>query len=233
VFGPSVPHYDDLYAWKDYRAETERLVAFLAARGKGPGASLLDVACGTGKHLESLRERFRVEGLDASGEMLEVARRRLPDVPLHRGDMTSFDLGRTFDVVTCLFSSIGYVIGDAAMRAAVSSLARHTAPGGLLLIEPWFPPERIRANEPHMLVVDRQDLKICRMNTTRLEGRTARLDFHYLVGTAKGTEHYVERHDVWCATREEIDDALRATGLEASYDEDGIARRGLHVGRRP
>ena len=74
-----------------------------------PARALLDVACGTGKHLERLAQDHSVEGMDLDAALLELALRRLPGVPLHQADMTSFELGRRFDAVVCLFSSIGYV----------------------------------------------------------------------------------------------------------------------------
>src|SRR5919106_5074882 len=132
MFRKSQQFYDAIYAWKDYPAEVERLVSII--RERSPQArSLLDVACGTGKHLELLRELFRVEGVDLDPEMIALSRQRLgAEAPLHVGDMTELHLGRTFDVVTCLFSSIGYVRSrDAAPgpcrddSARVPGRARH------------------------------------------------------------------------------------------------------------
>src|SRR2546426_10299925 len=45
--------------------------------------TILDVACGTGEHLSQLRQWYEVEGADISPAMLDVARKRLPGVPLH------------------------------------------------------------------------------------------------------------------------------------------------------
>lgn len=233
MFTSSIEHYDRIYSWKDYRQETERLLAAIEAHGGKTGGRLLDVACGTGKHLEHLRGKFHVEGLDLAEEFLEIARRRCPGVPFHVGDMTRFDLGRTFDVVTCLFSSIGYAKDLRAMRAAVHAMAKHVAPGGLLVVEPWFPPDKLRPNVPHMNVVDLPDLKICRMNTTIVEDRIAILEMHHLVGTPKGTEHFVERHELFCATVEEVQRAFTDAGLKAFHEPDGMTGRGLHVGRKP
>jgi demethylmenaquinone methyltransferase/2-methoxy-6-polyprenyl-1,4-benzoquinol methylase len=47
-------------------------------------SSFLDVACGTGLLTESLRGS--IVGLDQSGSMLEVARRRIPQGAFLRGD---------------------------------------------------------------------------------------------------------------------------------------------------
>ena len=81
--------YDLLYTGtgiKDYPAESDALHAII--QDASPGArTLLDVACGTGAHLEILRRWYDVEGVDLSPEMLEVARARLAEVPLHVADM--------------------------------------------------------------------------------------------------------------------------------------------------
>jgi len=112
VFENTAQVYDLIYEFngKDYRTESEVIEQLIRLRA--PGAkTLLDVACGTGGHLVHLRQPFDVAGLDLDEGMLDIARRRLPGVELVNGDMRSFDLGRKFDAVVCLFSSIGYLPG--------------------------------------------------------------------------------------------------------------------------
>ncbi|MFD0534547.1 class I SAM-dependent methyltransferase [Actinomadura luteofluorescens] len=91
---------------KDFAGEAEGLNRLV--RSRFPGArTLLDVACGTGAHLEHLAGYFdHVEGLDHSPAMREVARGRLPGVAVHGGDMRDFELHRTFDVVICMGSGL-------------------------------------------------------------------------------------------------------------------------------
>src|SRR6266567_5531623 len=129
AYEKSAEIYDLLYTGiglKDYPAEVAGLNALIERRS--PHAkTLLDVACGTGAHLAELRGRYRVEGADLSQSMLAVASRRLGDVPLHQADMRTLDLGRTFDVVLCLFSSIAYMTEPADMRRAVARIAAHVA----------------------------------------------------------------------------------------------------------
>ena len=114
--------YDALCRKKDYRRASRTLVRIL--RRVAPGArSLLDVGCGTGRHLEHLRGRFHVEGLDLSRQMLAIARKRCPGVRFHQGTLVDFNLNRQFDVITCLFGAIGYAKTSAASgrRCAASS----------------------------------------------------------------------------------------------------------------
>ena len=142
-------------------------------RSDAPRAeTLLDVACGTGHHMELLREWFTVEGVDLEPGLLEVARSRLPGVPLHLGDMRTFNLGRQFDVVTCLFSSIGYMQTPEDLLHALVNMAGHLAPDGVMLVEPWLSRMgSIRTTSQSPLVAEGDGFVIVRMNDSRVEGK--------------------------------------------------------------
>jgi SAM-dependent methyltransferase len=144
--------------------------------------------------------------------------------------MIDFELGQHFDVVTCLFSSIGYVKSLDNLARAVKRMADHLAPGGLLIIEPWFTPEAWQPNTVHSLCIDEPQLKIARVNTSFLRGRLSYFDLHYLIGTPEGTEHFVERHELGLFTMEEMKAALRSAGLAVTYDHAGLMGRGLYLG---
>jgi SAM-dependent methyltransferase len=233
MFSQTARYYDTIYlAMKDYRAEADTLTAFIHQYRRSTGNRLLDVACGTGLHLSYLKHRFQVEGLDLDEQLLAIARQRHSDIPLHHADMTDFALGRTFDVVTCLFSAIGYVKTLADLSRAVQCMAQHLSAGGVLLIEPWFTPATWRPGTVHARFIDEPDLKIARINTSCVDGRLSSMDMHYLIGTPEGTKHYVERHELGLFTTEEIIHALTACGLEVTYDETGLTGRGLYIGQR-
>ena len=130
MFTKSARFYDAVYSFKDYAAEAAKVDALIKERN--PRArTLLDVACGTGMHLEHLRGRYDAEGLDLDPELLAIARERLPGIRLHEADMIEFDLARLFDAVTCLFSSIGYARTVKNLNRAVAAMALHLEPGGV------------------------------------------------------------------------------------------------------
>jgi len=231
MFSETARYYDKIYPFKDYQAEAQYVTAVIHQNLHSGGNRLLDVACGTGRHIEHLQTDFAVEGLDISEELLELARRRNPDLLFHQADMVHFELGRQFDVVTCLFSSIGYVRTIENLRRAICRMAQHTVPGGLVLIEPWFRPDTWYAPSVHALFIDEPALKIARVNTSFVKGRLSTFDLHYLIGTPEGTEHFVERHELGLFDRDEMTTALEAAGLTVSYDEQGLTGRGLYIGR--
>lgn len=233
MFTKTAEFYNRIYGFKDYRQEAGDISRIVHERLAGTGHRLLDVACGTGKHIEHLKASFSVEGLDISEELLEVARQANPKVPLHLGDMTDFILGRQFDVVTCLFSSIGYVGTVPRLGKAIERMSAHIRPGGLLIVEPWFTPEAWNANTVHASFIDDPELKVARVSTSFVEGTLSFFDLHYLIGTPTGTQHYVERHELGLFTVVEIRAAFGESGMAVDYDPVGLTGRGLYVARKP
>ncbi len=102
-------YYDLIYHWKDYEKEAYSIKDLIKKYKKSDGNKLLDVGCGTGKHLEYFKDEFSCTGIDINNEMVEVAKTKFKNVILVQGNMIHFNLKTEFDVILCLFSSIGYV----------------------------------------------------------------------------------------------------------------------------
>jgi SAM-dependent methyltransferase len=232
-FHPTAHLYDLAYSGLDYEGHAATVEGIIRERSPG-AASLLDVACGTGKHLEIWRDRFdRVAGLDLDAALLEVAAGRVPDVPLHHGDYTDFDLGETFDAVTCLFSSIGYARTPERLDAAVASMARHLAPGGVLVIEPWYRKEMLVPPWVRLHTVERDDVVLARSSVMEVGDTVSDMTMTYLVTTQDGTEHFTERHVMGLFTPEQFEHAVTAAGLGFEWDPEGThLGRGLAIGVR-
>jgi SAM-dependent methyltransferase len=224
--------YDTIYGFKDYAAEADS-VRSLVTEARPGARRLLDVACGTGEHLRHLQAFFEVEGIDASPDMLAVAREKLPGVPLHQADMRSFDLGRTFDAAICLFSAVGHLADEDELDSAMQSIARHLTPGGALLLGPWLTPEAYTPGGVHGLFVDKPELKLARINVSQLSGRTSIFDMHHLVGTPQGVEHFVEHLELTLFPIDSYREALAGAGLSVRFDPDGPTGRGLFIGSLP
>ncbi|MCI4355332.1 MAG: class I SAM-dependent methyltransferase [Thermoplasmata archaeon] len=228
-------YYDRIYAGKDYAGEARRLTR-LARRYAPAARTLLDVACGTGRHLVEFRKNFRVEGVDVSRSMLAVARRRLGrGVPLTPGDMRTFDLHRRFDVVVCLFSAIGYLTTRADRARTFRNLFRHLAPGGVVLVEGWILPSEYRAGTAHLQTYDGPDVKIARVSLATRRGGLSRIEMDYLIGDpVRGIRHRRETHRNALVEPAEMIATMQQAGFRASVLRTGSYRtRGLYIGRRP
>ncbi|MET8260572.1 class I SAM-dependent methyltransferase [Micromonospora sp. NPDC005553] len=217
---------------KDWAAEAETLTRLIRDR-RPEAASLLDVACGTGAHLATFAGTFdEVAGVELSEPMRATARTRLPGVPVHDGDMRDFRLGRRFDAVTCMFNAIGYLGSVAELRQAVWSMAQHLEPGGVLVVEPWWFPERFL--DGHLAVDSDTDgtRAVARMSHTTRTGRMSHLEVRFLVGDAGGIREFTQTSHLMLFSRDEYLGAFADAGCPAEFLDDGLTGRGLFVGQR-
>ena len=225
--------YDAFYDALEKDYEEEAAIVLDVVRQRAPDArALLDVACGTGRHLEVFARTLRCTGVDLDAEMVAVARRRCARrVRVLQADMRTLDLGRRFDVVTCLFSSVAYMRTVAALRQAIAAMARHLHPGGVLVVEPWYTHETWEDGHLGVLTVDEPDRKAARVSVATTRGDIAALDFDIVVATAAGTEHVHERHELRLFRIDQYVAAFAAAGLvDIEVDDDGLYGLGLVVG---
>jgi len=228
VFSKTARYYDQLYSFKNYAGEAAQIRDLIRREHPG-GHSILDVACGTAEHAKLLSSDFAVDGIDLEPEFVEIARGKVPAGSFRVADMRQFDLGKQYDVVQCLFSSIGYLTDGSDVVRALECFARHLAPGGIILVEPWITPENWKHDGPSMLTVDHPDLKICRMNVNRLDENLTIIPFDYLIATRASVEHVQEEHVLALYTVEEMLEFFQRASLRVRHDPQGLDGRGLYV----
>jgi SAM-dependent methyltransferase len=230
MFSATADLYDAIYSFKDYADEARKVRQVIAANCP-EAKSILDIACGTGEHAKYLSAEFRVDGIDIEPAFVELARAKVPGGQFQVADMRSFQLGKHFDVVQCLFSSIGYLLTKGDIVSALTCFRSHLAPGGVVVVEPWLSPEAYKAGTVHMRTVDRPDVKVCRINTCKREGDISVMEFHYLVATNDGVRRAKEVHRMALTSPEQMESYFQAAGLGCSFDAEGLSGRGLFVAR--
>ncbi len=226
-------YYDDMYAWKDYKKESQKLVDIINEFKSNEGKTLLDVGCGSGGHIEYLRHHYETTGVDLSESMLQVARERFKDIQFIQQDMSKLDLRKTYDVVTCLFGGIGHLTKEEDVVAAIDGFAKHTNPGGVVIIEPFVTEENARPISMGLLTLDKPDLKVARVNTSWMEGNILYLNFHFLIATKDGVKHVVDPSPMGIFPKATFQKAMEDSGLTVEYVEPGLMQRtGLFVGMK-
>jgi trans-aconitate methyltransferase len=230
MFSATADLYDAIYAFKDYADEASKIRRLIDR--ERPGAeTILDVGCGTAEHAKLLSAEFQIDGIDIEPKFIEIARAKNPGGTFSVADMRTFDLGRRYDVVQCLFSSIGYLLMPEDTVAALKRFRAHLAPGGVILVEPWLSPNAYQRGVPYMTVVDKPDLKVCRMNVSERDGDVSILHFHYLIATQEGVTKAEEIHRLALVSAEQMAGYFAAASLRCVFDSVGLFDRGLFVAR--
>jgi SAM-dependent methyltransferase len=232
MFDASAGYYDLLYStFKDYAAEAAA-IAELLRRLNPHCRTVLDVACGTGEHAKRLAaDGFEVDGLDLSPEFVAIARAKHAAGRFFVGDMSDFQIPHRYDAVVCLFSSIGYVRTLDRFESALGCFREHLAAGGVIIIEPWFPPGVLDTTRVFRNIGETTGVRVERTARNEVDGRLSRLHFDYDITDASGTRHVSEIHELGLFTTAEMMAALRRAGLEAAHDPKGLTGRGLFIAR--
>jgi SAM-dependent methyltransferase len=235
MFSESAEFYDLIYSsFKDYSREAGAVAALLR-RVHPRCRTILDAACGTGEHARLLAAEhgFEVDGLDLDPAFVRLAAAKHPAGRFYRADMTGFSLDRRYDAVLCLFSSIGYVRTPANLRRALECFRQHLAPGGVVIVEPWFPPGVLDPGHRETRTVEGRGLRIVRTSRTELEGRLSRIRFDYEIHGPDGVRHASELHELGLFTTEQLLETFSEVGLPAEHDPHGLTGRGLFVAQSP
>ena len=102
-------------------------------------AKILDVACGTGILAISLASRGNiVHGIDISSDMVALAKSKtvnMPNVSFEVQDMTRFVVRDEFDLITCTFDSLNYLLNIDSVEAMFIRVAPSLKKSGLFIFD--------------------------------------------------------------------------------------------------
>jgi SAM-dependent methyltransferase len=162
--------YDDFNRGKDYVSEVDFLEKIFENFNKKP-VKILDLGCGTGLHDIVLKQRgYKVTGLDLSKQMIDLAANRGDGMRFVVGDMSDFNLDEKFDVIICMFSSLGYVVEDEKLKSFFKCCREHLNPGGLLIFDVWNGDGVLNLRpEERQKVIEEDDLRIIRTSHPNLD----------------------------------------------------------------
>lgn len=235
VYEQSPTAYDVLHEarGKDYAREAADVAAIV--RTHRPAArSLLDVASGTGLHLAAFAGLgFDVEGVELSPAMIEAAKARVPEAPIHEGDMRTFRLDRRFDAVVCLFSAIGYMTDPEQLAEAIGTMGDHLVEGGVLVVEPWYLPEEWHDGAVFSESADKGNLAVARVSRSWREKDVSLIEMRYAIAAPSRTWSFTEVHRMGLFSTEEQLFVFRRAGLDVEHHAGGLTGRGLFVAVNP
>ncbi len=159
-------------------------IAFFVNQAKQAGGNVLELGCGTGRVLiPTAQAGISIIGLDLSTPMLNRCRQKLEslsseiqyNIQLHQANMTDFDLGEQFSLITIPFRGFHHLISIEDQLACLQCVSKHLKPNGLLILDLFNPIlQRILDekeahaihNEPKVKIPDGRTIQRTQKNTS-------------------------------------------------------------------
>jgi len=208
-------YYDKIYLkMKDYEKEAKIVRDVIKQFEQKKSKTLLDVGCGTAEHLKHLSLDFECMGIDVNKRMIEIAKSKIPNVRFEVANMINFKLKERFDVITCLFSSIGYVQDFNILVKTLENFNKHLNNNGLLLLEPWVFKKDFRSGHIILDTYEDEEVKFARMATSRIVKSKWLIFMHYLIGEKGKIRQVRELHKMLALDYEDYIKAFESAGLK-------------------
>jgi len=209
--------YVRVYGHRDVE-EARRDVAFAEkVLGLEPARLMLDLCCGSGRHLSVLCEKgySRLTGVDLSLPLLRIAQaaitRRACLTQVLLADMRRLPFSGHFDAVLNLFTSFGYFETDEENQQVLCSMCAVLRPGGGFILDYLNPERVVQTLQPRSerVIEDRRVVETRTLDTTR-----HRINKQIAIHTPDGVKNYEE--SVRLYTQEEMLALFAASGLEVT-----------------
>jgi SAM-dependent methyltransferase len=191
-------YYNLLYKDKDYIEEFQYIntaINEFSASHVIQNKSILDIGCGTGKHLKCFKDiGYVVSGIDLSENMLDEARRYLgAGAELLCAKAAEFNFDKKFDVITALFHVMSYQNETHELGKVFLNTASHLVSGGLFLFDFWYGPA-VLSDPPAVRIkrLEDEEIKIIRITEPVMRYNENIVDVNFEVLIKNKKEHSFE-----------------------------------------
>ena len=213
--------YDSIMPDNFYGNYYEFVIEILQKLESKP-ASILELACGTGKLARLFLDRgYNIEGLDLSTNMLKVAQAK--GLKVYQSNMIDFELNRKYDLILCVYDSLNYLQKGSDLQHCFNSVKKHLSQDGLFIFD-LNSDHKINEVIPNNPVKTEYrkigDIEFIWLNSTKPESWISELIFFQKMENGKYLRFY-EKHIEKAYGMNEVKHLLKEANLEilASYSD--------------
>jgi SAM-dependent methyltransferase len=183
--------------------------------------SLLDVACGEGAFAIAMAQKgFAVTGIDLSSEMLTIAKMQEKQISqkvlFQKMDMRKLRLSSSFDLITCWFDSLNYLLTNKDLEVTFKGIYNHLNTGGYFIFDMntiyWLQTLADR----YAVTIEKETNDVFQVHRHTFDEETKIATFH-LIAFLKENSHWIRRvnetHFERGYTLDEIRLSLNKAGL--------------------
>ena len=188
-------YYDLMCADINYQSQSNTVHRLHQIFGNG-GVKHLDLACGTGPHIQYLIGKgYLCSGLDISQPMLDIASLRCPKAQFERGNMCNFETDFSYDLITCFLYSIHYSGDIKNLTSCIESAHKALKPGGIFCFNSVDKNHIDNAlTTKHSVSNDNSEFSFCSSWFYSGEGNKQTLKLSIEKTTAEITQRWTDEH---------------------------------------
>ena len=214
-------YFDRLeYKYRNYPKESKWISGLLEARDC---KDVIDLSCGTGSHLALLRNdalNVNLVGIDASKEMVGLARKKLGEIPLLRADFLRVPFKKeSFDAALCMYWSVAG-LNSSLVKLLFEQAYSILKPGGVLFLDTENA-EGIKDSLLNAPFIDGfftdpdENLIVIRANfSTKIKPDLVDWRAYYLLESEGVSELQTDRMNLRFYSTEAIESLLKETGFK-------------------
>lgn len=240
VFETYSQYYDLLYKDKDYTTETDYIISLIKEYHSNTD-TILELGCGTGMHAGMLAEHgYKVEGIDLSQTMLEIALDRQSKFPVsiseklsfYEGDIRNYESSKKFDAIISLFHVISYMTSNTDLNQAFTTVSKHLKSNGIFIFDCWHGPG-VLYDKPikRTKTFENEKIQITRVATPGLFPDKNCVDVNFDINILNKSTNNIEKlHEIHCMRylfMEELNNMANKHGLEIIHAEEWLTKKSL------
>jgi SAM-dependent methyltransferase len=183
---------------------------------------VLDLACGTGMHLQYFKQLgYLCQGIDASHDMLKLAKKRLKRVPLRESYFEDFKLKRKVPLITSFFNAMSYNTDIKKLKATFKNVRNNLSENGIFVFDIFC------VDKPKEVFITKNfeagKLKISRTIVGVPSKKGFKSTMYYVISDGKRSEIICETSYRGAFSEKQILSALKDAGFNVLYNGEGYA----------
>ncbi|MGV3504257.1 MAG: class I SAM-dependent DNA methyltransferase [Adhaeribacter sp.] len=221
--------YDLLYKDKNYGIEADYIDAIIQKfiKHARPQTRVLDLACGTGKHIFELYQKgYQVAGSDISTQMIEIAQQNASkkewEIPFYAYSFQeAHQIKPAYDVVISMFSAVNYLTSYQDQVKAFTNIYNLLDEGGVFVFDYWNGNAVVKDYSPVKVLRKKgQEEEILRISETNIDTLTQDVFVKFsclLLENETKTLEFQETHHLHYYFPAEIRNLLMQCGFEVEH----------------
>jgi ubiquinone/menaquinone biosynthesis C-methylase UbiE len=208
-------------SYTQYSQRMAELLPQILERVQAKPKTILDMACGEGTYAILMSQNgYQVTGVDQSEQMLQIARERAEQeqnqIEFLNMDMRSLEFDQQFDLITCWFDSLNYLLDFQDLEKTFQEVAEALKDGGLFIFD-MNTIYGLAVNWQRQSVYveqDTEDIFVVHRPSYDFERNLATMRITGFMRDQEGWFRMDESHTERGYTLEDIKDALRKANLD-------------------